>query len=378
MDGWTELRKGILKRRLAETLKARADAVETATRMAREATRFRLVCEAIPQSLIVCDERDEVQLSNHNGFDQQRWSPLVDGAIGELLRCQPAKDGVTRRVELRGPPPKLLAITAMPLEEGDERFGTVAFVDDLSERRQLEQLRRDFIANVSHELRTPIGALGLLGEALAGETDVEVVTRLADRIATEAYRAGRMIEDLLDLSRIEAHGLRDLQLVAVDGVVRSAIERVRSMADRKGVEVSPPRVTHSPQVPGDEAQLVSAVSNLLDNAVKYSDGGSPVKVKIRVTNDGWVEVSVRDKGIGIPAKDLQRIFERFYRVDRARSRQTGGTGLGLSIVRHVAENHGGEVTVESSEGAGSTFVLRLPAAPARAEDLRLASEATGS
>ncbi len=357
------MRKGVLKRRLADALRSREHTTQALAAMTREVTRLRLVCETIPQALIVCDELQEVRLSNHNGLDQQRWSPLVDSAIDELLRSPPTAERLTRNVELHGPPPRSLVVTAMPLEEAGERFGTVAFVDDLSERRQLEQLRRDFIANVSHELRTPIGALGLLGEALSGEMDTEVVTRLANRITTEAERAGRMIEDLLDLSRIEAHGLHELQLVSVDTVVRSAIERVKPMADLKGVDVSSPRAGFL-AVPGDEAQLVSAVSNLLDNAVKYSDGGSSVRVKVRSGADGWVEVSVRDKGIGIPAKDLQRVFERFYRVDRARSRETGGTGLGLSIVRHVAENHGGEVTVSSCEGRGSTFVLRLPAVPA--------------
>lgn len=191
-----------------------------------------------------------------------------------------------------------------------------------------------------------------------------MVQRLAGRITAEAYRAGRMIEDLLDLSRIEANGLPDLRLVSLEAVVRSAVERVRPSADMKSVEIAVSlRAGGVPQIRGDEAQLVSAVSNLLDNAVKYSERRSSVKVKARRVEDGRAEISVRDRGIGIPSADLERIFERFYRVDQARSRDTGGTGLGLSIVRHVADNRGGEVTVDSEEGAGSTFVLRLPAAP---------------
>ena len=355
------MRKGRLKRRLAEAVRSQENAVEVAARSVREAARLRLVCEAVPQSLVVCDEQQRVLLSNRRGFDDAPWSPLVEGAIDEVLRPNGSAGQRTRTVELHGPPPKSLVITAVPLEEHHQRLGTVAFVEDLSERRQLEQLRRDFIANVSHELRTPIGALGLLGEALAGETDLEVVARLSNRISAEAERAGRMIEDLLDLSRIEAHGLRAREPVGVESVIRSAIERVRPIAELRGVEVSAAlRGIGAIRVPGDEAQLVSAISNLLDNAVKYSDGGPSVKVRARETVDGWVEISVRDKGIGIPAKDLERIFERFYRVDRARSRETGGTGLGLSIVRHVADNHGGEVTVVSTEGDGSTFTLRLP------------------
>ena len=356
------MRKSRLKRRLAEALLAQEKATEAARRSGADAVRLRLACEAIPQTIVVCDEQRRVLLWNRDGLGQAPYAPLVEAAIDEELRACAGTEARTRTVEFRGPPPRSLVITVAPLSDEGERLGTVAFVDDVSERRQLAQVRRDFVANVSHELRTPIGALSLLGEALGGETDLNVVARLADRITAEAHRAGRMIEDLLDLSRIEAHGLPAREPVGVDAVVRGAIERVKPMAEMKGVEiVTSLRGAPVPEVPGDEAQLISAISNLLDNAVKYSDRGSAVKVKVRQVDEEWVEVTVRDRGIGIPSKDLERIFERFYRVDRARSRETGGTGLGLSIVRHVADNHGGEVSVESQEGAGSTFVLRLPA-----------------
>jgi len=233
-------------------------------------------------------------------------------------------------------------------------------VDDVSERRQLEAVRRDFVANVSHELRTPVGALALLGEALSGESDPEVVSRLARRITAEADRAARMIEDLLDLSRIEGGGPAPRRQVSVDMLVSAALERSRPVAELRRVHLqSSHRRAPGAWLMGDEAQLVSAVANLVDNAVKYSDEGSSVRVSARM-GDGCVDISVRDRGIGIPRKDLQRVFERFYRVDRARSRDTGGTGLGLSIVRHVATNHGGDVSVESAEGQGSTFTLHLP------------------
>jgi len=242
----------------------------------------------------------------------------------------------------------------------DQPSGTVVLVDDVSELRRLEAVRRDFVANVSHEPRTPVGAMGVLAETLADELDPEVMRRLASRITGEAERAGRLIDGLLDLSRIEAAGVHGSRRVDLGTVVATAIERVRHLAEQQGVELVAPAGATDVAVQGDENQLVSAVVNLLENAVKYSDEGSAVEVSAGTPSPGSVEVVVRDRGIGIPARDLERIFERFYRVDRARSRETGGTGLGLSIVRHVATNHGGEVLVESQEGRGSTFTLRLP------------------
>ncbi len=203
--------------------------------------------------------------------------------------------------------------------------------------------------------------MGVLAETLADEPDPDVMRRLAARITMEAERAGRLIDGLLDLSRIEAGGAGGNDALDIGLVVVAAIERVEPLAQQLGVDLETGPASAGPVVRGDERQLVSAVVNLLENAVKYSDEGSAVEVET-VAEEGRVDVVVRDRGIGIPAKDLERIFERFYRVDRARSRETGGTGLGLSIVRHVATNHGGEVLVESQEGLGSTFTLRLPSA----------------
>jgi two-component system sensor histidine kinase SenX3 len=235
-------------------------------------------------------------------------------------------------------------------------------VEDTSERRRLENVRRDFVANISHELKTPVGALALLAETLLDEDEPDVVKRLAERLANEAFRVGNTIDDLLELSRLEvATGLAN-DKVPVAHFVGDAADRVRPAAEQRGISIEvggmPARLT----VVGDRRQLVSAVTNLLDNAVKYSEPGSSVDVAAR-TDGAWVDVTVGDRGIGIPRRDLERIFERFYRVDRARSRETGGTGLGLAIVRHVASNHRGEVRVESREGVGSTFTLRLPAGP---------------
>ncbi len=229
----------------------------------------------------------------------------------------------------------------------------------MSERRRLEAVRRDFVANISHELKTPVGALSLLAETLLGEDDADVVGRLAERILAEALRVGRTIDDLLELSRIEIDETFEHEVVHVDDVVAEAVQRIRPGAEQHGISLAAPDVDRDITVIGDRRQLVSALFNLLDNAVKYSEPGSPVEVNV-ATVDGWVEIAVRDHGIGIPSRDIDRIFERFYRVDRARSRETGGTGLGLAIVRHVAVNHDGDVRVESRQGEGSTFTLTLP------------------
>jgi two-component system sensor histidine kinase SenX3 len=207
-----------------------------------------------------------------------------------------------------------------------------------------------------------VGALGLLAETLGAEDDPDVVRRLAARMQLESQRVARIIDDLLDLSRIESEEAPLREPVPVHLVLAQAVERIRPAADHRGIGIDaaepPPRLT----VLGDRRQLVSALYNLLENAVKYSDEGSDVQVRAR-TDGVSVELSVRDRGIGIPGRDLERIFERFYRVDHSRGRDTGGTGLGLAIVRHVAANHRGEVLVESHEGEGSTFTLRLPAGP---------------
>jgi two-component system sensor histidine kinase SenX3 len=235
-------------------------------------------------------------------------------------------------------------------------------VDDISERRRLDAVRRDFVANISHELKTPVAAMSLLAETLAGEDDPEVTRRLAERVQSEAFRVNRTIEDLLALSRIETEEGLERTVVPVAAVIDEAIERTRAAAERAdilvGIEVDDPDLA----LVGDRRQLVSALANLLDNAIKYSDPGTDVTVAAVVRGE-TIELSVADHGIGIPARDLERVFERFYRVDQARSRETGGTGLGLAIVRHVAVNHHGRVEVRSRTGEGSTFTLRLPAAP---------------
>nr|MDP9020848.1 ATP-binding protein [Actinomycetota bacterium] len=317
--------------------------------------------------VVVCDPAGREVFRNPAaaGFAGGRHgAALVEQAVEEQLAAARAGRSEPRVLELYGPPPVVLAISAAPLEQ-PSGTGAVAVVDDVSERRRLEAVRRDFVANMGHELKTPVGALGLLADTIASEDDAAVTRRLAERMAGEAVRVGRIVDDLLDLSRIEAEETPRREPVPVQAVVTEAVERVRPLAGARGIAIDTTGLDPRHTVRGDRRQLVSAVGNLLDNACKYSDEGSTVEVRSRAAGVA-VEVDVRDSGIGIPARDLERVFERFYRVDPARSRQTGGTGLGLSIVRHVATNHGGDVRVTSREGEGSTFTLRLPSAPAGA------------
>jgi two-component system sensor histidine kinase SenX3 len=286
---------------------------------------------------------------------------LVESTLRRLLTA--AADGSSQReeVELFGPPAQLYVVSAHPFRHEDGT-GALAVVEDRSDMRRTETVRRDFVANISHELKTPVGALGLLAETIRGEDDPAVMQRLAERMVTESERAARTIDDLLELSRIEFGDDAEFARLDLVGVVGESASRIATAAEQAGVTVQldvPSDIT----VEGDRRQLVSAVFNLLDNAVKYTAGGGEVRVRaFRDDTTSTVALSVEDEGIGIPRRSLDRIFERFYRVDRARSRNTGGTGLGLAIVRHVVNNHGGQVVAESVEGQGSVFTLLLPAA----------------
>ncbi len=294
---------------------------------------------------------------------------LLDEHVSSLLTQTRSGTGAQRVVDLHGPPRVWLELSADPMPNG----GAVVTLRDVSERMRTDAMRTDFVTNISHELKTPVGAVAVLAEALMDETDPVVVHRLADHLVEESHRAVRTIDDLLKLSQIESTRPGETP-VSVSAIVESALARGRSVDAGRGVEISAFDPPDDLWIRGDERQLLSAVGNLVENAVKYSHPGGSVQVRTRV--DGVaVEIMVADQGVGIPSRDLDRVFERFYRVDKARSRETGGTGLGLSIVRHVATNHGGEVQVSSQEGEGSTFVLRLPAtlvvSRAEAESKRL-------
>jgi two-component system, OmpR family, sensor histidine kinase SenX3 len=286
---------------------------------------------------------------------------LAEEAIAELVQDALTGHSSERELQLYGPPRQVLQLRAFPLRRDGEIVGGVAFTRDISESRRVESVRRDFVANVSHELKTPIGALGLLAETMAATDDVAVVQRLADRVVREADRLARIVDDLLDLSTIEAQEAPTRAPMPIRLLLSECVDVVQAAADAAEVPLlvgpEPPDL----EIFCDPRQMRSAVVNLVDNAIKYSGPNQPVEIGACVVDDR-VAFVVRDHGIGIPTRDLERIFERFYRVDRARSRDTGGTGLGLAIVRHVAQAHGGEVSVHSREGEGSTFTLYMPLA----------------
>lgn len=291
------------------------------------------------------------------------------------LAGQVRRTGVRRELDLElprgrdGGEPLGLHLRAAGLGNG---FVAVEAAD-VTEAHRVARVRRDFVANVSHELKTPIGALQLLAEALLDAT--EPVTgadgatgadarRFAERIQRESTRLGRLVSELLELTRLQgAEPLPEPNSVSVDWVVAEVVDRTRTTAAARdmALEVTGRRGL---TVYGSDRQLATAVVNLVENAIAYSGAGTTVTVAVDADQD-WVEISVTDQGIGIAQDELDRIFERFYRADQARSRATGGTGLGLAIVKHIATNHGGRVLVRSTPGEGSTFTLRLPARPPR-------------
>ncbi len=509
-------------------------AVSAVAESSADAIRLRRSFDTLLHGVVLCDENGTVVYRNSRAnalMTSRHGDAIAAQAVTELLEDAWHEGNAERIIDLYGPPRRTLLVRTQLIDNGRRPLGVIALIEDISERRRLEEVRRDFVANVSHELKTPMGALGLLAETLAAEPDAEVSRRLASRIHTEAFRVTRIIDDLLDLSRIEFEEAPPREPVSVNLVMADAVERVRSTADQRHIQI----ILNEPSPPvavlGDRRQLVSAMHALLENAINYSyedstitisgelstdwtppspplgapsttasastasttptatltptptptptpasplegnerttttldnengvtanetsilvdtppgihpsehpgkstepsaiedlmgtppigislseisastssqeqtfkpldtdisnertdisnertetsfsvsnkfddltqDGNSPVAPDATaefeapvVGNQGTVRISVRDEGIGIPSRDLDRIFERFYRVDHGRSRVTGGTGLGLSIVRHVANNHQGWVEVESREGDGSTFTLVLP------------------
>jgi two-component system, OmpR family, sensor histidine kinase SenX3 len=253
------------------------------------------------------------------------------------------------------------------LTEEDRRFAVV-YVDDQSEHARMEATRRDFVANVSHELKTPVGAMGVLAEALlASADDPDTVRRFADKMVIESKRLANMVGELIELSRLQgAEPLPDLEAVDVDTVVAEALSRYKVVADNADIAITTDAPTGY-KVLGDQPLLVTALANLVSNAIAYSPNGSPVSISRRRRGDN-IEIAVTDRGIGIAAADQERVFERFFRVDKARSRATGGTGLGLAIVKHVAANHNGNIRLWSQPGTGSTFTLSIPAYPDRVSE----------
>ncbi|HEV3281729.1 MAG TPA: ATP-binding protein [Acidimicrobiales bacterium] len=341
------------------------EAAEAVTEASSDAIRLRRALDTLPQGVIVCDEDGEVAFRNARALglmSNRHGDALAAQAVTDLLENAWQDGSAERTLDLYGPPRQTLTVRTRLIDDGRRPLGVIAIIEDVSERRRLEEIRRDFVANVSHELKTPMGALGLLAETLTVEPDPEVAQRLASRIHAEAFRVSRIIDDLLDLSRIESEEDPPREPIYVNLVMAEAIERVRSAAEHRRITIELREPEPPVHVIGDRRQLVSAIHSLLENAVTFSYEDAVVSLSGSQSN-GEIKLTVADNGVGIPTRDLERIFERFYRVDHGRSRDSGGTGLGLSIVRHVASNHQGRVEVDSREGEGSTFTLILPSPP---------------
>ncbi len=317
---------------------------------------------------VVVDASDAVVNTSASAvsYGLVRHGELVHHELRHLAR-QVRRDGKIREAELdltRGPHAEasvVMRVRVAPLAVSH----VLILAEDHTQARRVEEVRRDFVANVSHELKTPVGGISLLAEAvLDAKDDPEAVERFAQRILVESTRLTRLVQEIVDLSRLQvADTLHEPDLVDVGAVVTEAVDRVRVAAEARTIDLTLV-AEEALQVFGDRELLTTAVTNLVTNAVSYSEDGTRVGIGARRAGDA-VHVTVTDQGEGIPAAEQERIFERFYRVDAARSRATGGTGLGLAIVKHIANNHGGEVSVWSQEGRGSTFTMTLPAAAVR-------------
>lgn len=328
------------------------------------------VLSVLRSSAVVVGPDDEVLRASApaHAFGLVVGSELVVDELLELVR-KVRRDGEIRERDLEIHRDRsgrdTLSVSARVAPIGNKLI--LVLVDDRTKERRLDAIRRDFVANVSHELKTPIGALMLLAEAVRDASDdPEAVERFATRMQVESERLSKLVQQIIELSRVQDDNpIEEGTVVSVDDVVEGALDRSRVDARTKGITLVRTGTTGL-SVHGSEQQLTIALGNLVENAVSYSDEHTRVVVDVRrrpaesATGHDVVEIAVSDRGIGIPERDLERVFERFYRVDRARSRSTGGTGLGLSIVKHVASSHGGSVTVWSVEGEGSTFTLRLP------------------
>jgi two-component system sensor histidine kinase SenX3 len=318
---------------------------------------------------VALDHSDVVVLVNRAAYSLGvvRGNGTLTPELRRLVR-HVRRDGVRRDVRVTLPAPDLthrpIPLHVHALSLGGDDVAVIA--EDVTEEERVETVRRDFVANIGHEIKTPVGAISLLAEAaLDAGDDAVAVRRFLERLQHEAGRLSRLVQELIELSRLQGgEPLPGRTLVSVDAVIDDAIDRVRAAADSKEITLDRGG-DEGLQTHGSHTQLVTALGNLLENAIAYSSTRTRVAVGVRRRRD-QVEIAVTDEGIGIARQDLDRIFERFYRADPARSRATGGTGLGLAIVKHVIGNHGGEVTVSSRVGTGTTFTTRLPVATATA------------
>ena len=320
---------------------------------------------ALPMASMVLDSEGGVVLSSPRAeaMGLVRRQFVTVGEIADLVDEAGSLAGPRQRqIRVKRPPlgRGMLDLRVLVVPLAHELFAVL--IEDLSEERRVDAVRRDFVANVSHELKTPVGAMSLLAEAIiAAADDEQEVRRFAERMLQESARLANLINDIIDLSRLQGDNpMAQAEVLDVDSLIGQAVEEVRTVAAARDINVMVSGVPGA-FVLGNRSQLLTALRNLLANAIAYSEPHTQVAIAAEV-DEQLVEIDVKDQGMGIPAYDLDRIFERFYRVDPARSRGTGGTGLGLAIVKHVCENHGGEVSVWSEVGVGSTFTIRLPLA----------------
>ena len=329
------------------------------------------VLDVIPLGIVIADKSGEIVFRNNTADALvDSWS---DGVVGRKVMesLKEALNGNETNEQVRTPstPPRIIEVVTQILEIEQQILGAATILTDITEQIRTEAMRRDFVANVSHELKTPIGAVSLLAETLSQENDPETSSRLSKRLEAEAQRLGRIVDDILDLSRIEGQPIETLDMIDLTEVVNEVVDRLSTLALRRQIDIKTNLNTNF--VEGDRLQLISLVHNLIENAVKYSEEKGQVSVILKsLDGSSTVRLEIVDSGIGISELELERVFERFYRVDRARSRQSGGTGLGLSIVRNVATRHGGTVEIDSIEGQGTTVTVDLPVIePPRVEEL---------
>lgn len=351
------------------TLDAALDRLERSTAQAqRERSRLSGALQVAPLGVLLTDDHGVVITSNPAA--ERYLGTRLGEAVAQVRvrdcieRAVLDRSAVSVEVELYTPVRSVLEVSAVPLDFGVESVGAVAFVAEVTEARRVTAMRRDFIANASHELKTPLAALAALAEALAGAVSGDpAAIRLAERLRNESERLARLVGDILDLSQAEALTPHD-EPVELAAVVDAVGREMQPIATAAGVTLELVPTPTDARVAGDPRQLRSMLSNLVDNAIKYSypEEGKPAPrvIVTTTTSDTAIDIAVADQGIGIAEGHQDRIFERFYRVDRARSRETGGTGLGLSIARHIARNHRGDIAVSSAEGVGSTFTVTLP------------------
>jgi two-component system phosphate regulon sensor histidine kinase PhoR len=351
-----EHRHGAALERSVEELGARVQSLD------EERRAMEMVLSSMEEGILLFGADGGVRVANAAASRHLRLRPTSLAALLPLALEQAARRAAEERttvaVEVEtGAPSRWLRASAIPVgHEGS----VLLVVRDVTQPKRVEAIRRDFVANASHELKTPAASIQATAETIktAVSDDPEVVARFADQLEREATRLSRIVSDLLDLSRLESGGSLD-ELVAIDRLLREEAERFEEAAAEAQVALSV-RAEVTPPVRGSARDLSLLVRNLVDNAIRYTRPGGRVDVAV-FAEEGGVLLKVADTGMGIPSRDLSRIFERFYRVDRARSRETGGTGLGLSIVKHIVENHGGTIKVDSELGQGTTFLVRLQA-----------------